>query len=117
MKFVIEDYAALKAALGEMVRELETCGEVCFNGKLVAMELLSNVLQHGGGKAYFSYAIDDAALTITVRGENGFRPPEKSELADTMSESGRGLYLIDAIADKRSYSERDGICVVLRLQR
>lgn len=118
MKFVIGDYAAAKAALGAMCRELEGLGEnFSFDGKLVAMELLSNVLQHGGGKAVFSYSFDGTALTINVRGENGFKPPEESALADTMAESGRGLFLVDAIADGRKYSERDGISVVLRFKR
>ena len=118
MKYVIESYAAAKEALGAMCAELARLGETfSFEGELVAMELLSNVLQHGGGRAYFSYTIDGAALTIRVRGENGFKPPEESTLADTMSESGRGLYLVDALSEGRSYSERDGISVTLRYKK
>lgn len=112
MNYVIEDYAELKAALRAMCAELD--GEsLRFNGKLVAMELVSNVLQHGGGKAYFSYTYAEGELRMSVRGENGFRPPVRSKLADTSAESGRGLFLVDTIVDKREYDPQCGVSVVL----
>ena len=114
MNFVIDNFDALKTALGAMCAELDGLSEnFKFNGKLVAMELVSNVLQHGGGRAYFSYTLSQEGLRISVQGEHLFRPPERSTLADVDAESGRGLYLVDSIVDRREYNAREGIVVVL----
>lgn len=120
MYFEIEDYNALKSALQNMCIQFSCENvpeETLFNSKLVAMELLSNVLQHGGGRAYFRAEISDGRITLSVRSTNDFRPPEQSNCSDTMAERGRGLFLVDAICEDREYNEKDGICVHIKIHR
>lgn len=120
MYFEIGDYNALKDALYEMCSALsreQLPAETVFNSKLVANELLSNVLQHGAGKAVFRVRREGNELLICVRGEENYRPPETSSCASVDEESGRGLYLVDAYSDRRDYTEREGIRVFLRIRQ
>lgn len=116
--FMIDDFNTLRAALQEMCRRL-LCEQVpeerVFDSKLVANELLSNVLQHGGGRAHLTASKENGEIRITVKEESGYRPPEQSTLADVYSERGRGLYLVDAYCCRREYDEQKGICVYIKL--
>lgn len=119
MDFEIDDYNALRAALQEMClafAEQKCPEETVFNSKLVANELLSNVLQHGGGRARFRAERAGNEIKISVQSENPYRPPEKSACADTFAECGRGLFLVDFYCERRSYDERDGITVYLKIK-
>ena len=118
MKFVIEDYNALKRALHEMCAGFaaeDVPEQELFDCKLVADELLSNVLQHGGGKAYFCAAKEGDVIRISVRGAQDFRPPEKSACSGVDAECGRGLFLVDAVCESRDYTDGEGIRVVIRI--
>ncbi len=116
MYFEIDDYNALRSALQQMCRafEKELSEETVFNSRLVATELLSNVLQHGGGRAKFRVERAGGEIRISVQCENAYRPPEKSVNADLLSERGRGLFIVDAYCERRTYSEKDGITVFLK---
>jgi len=119
MYFEIDDYGALKAALQNMCVKfsLENVPEeTLFDSKLVATELLSNVLQHGGGRAYFRAELDGGSVVLSVRSTRDFRPPEKSSCSEATAERGRGLFLVDAICEDREYNERDGIRVHIKIQ-
>lgn len=119
MDFEIADYNALHAALDKMCGALlraEMSEETVFNSKLVAAELLSNVLQHGGGRATFRVEREGDEIRLCVKGENGYRPPEKSACADVLSESGRGLYLVDCFCERRDYTAQEGIRVFLKIR-
>ncbi len=117
MYFEIGDYNALREALKELCVELErdaVPSDAVFASRLVANELLSNVLQHGGGRAYFSAVLRKEEIVLSVRGENGFCPPETSCCSAVEKENGRGLFLVDAYCFCRHYSEEEGIRVVIR---
>ncbi len=118
MYFEIDGYNALKQALHRMCEAFIAAhvpeGAV-FDSKVVANELLTNALHHGGGRAYFTVERSGNEIRIAVRSENEFRPPERSVCSGEDAERGRGLYLVDALASRRIYSEKDGICVILRI--
>lgn len=119
MYFEIDDFQMLREALHEFEKRLSSehiLEDTIFLGKLVADELLSNVLQHGGGRAYFTASLEKDELVLSVRSDIAFRPPEKSTLADEFAESGRGLYLVDCLCSRREYSETEGIKVFLKLE-
>lgn len=120
MYFEIDDYNALKHALQRLCAGLEECSvpeETVFDSKLVANELLSNVLQHGGGKAYFYAELKENEITLSVKSACRFRPPEISSCADVDSECGRGLFLVDRLSSARDYSEERGICVIIKIEK
>ena len=119
MKVVVENFSALKCAVERMCTEFAgTMPEgAVFNSKLVASELLANVLEHGSGKAEFSYAREGGEIRIRVHEEHGVRPPDTSVCAPVDAESGRGLFLVDSLSIRRSFSEQEGVCVVIRINQ
>lgn len=119
MTFSIGDFNALRCALHEMCRRFSAefiPEDALFKVRLVADELLSNVLQHGGGRATLRAERVGDEIRLFVRGENEYRPPEESAPADVFSERGRGLFLVDSFCEKREYSEADGVCVLIRIE-
>lgn len=118
MEFEIVDYNAMRDALHTMCEEMQRCSipeQGIFDCKLVACELLSNVLQHGGGKAYLHAELKGGVAFLHVRAEREWRPPDESECSSVESERGRGLFLVDAVCESRSYSPEQGICVTVRV--
>lgn len=115
MRFEIDNFLALREALSKICGEIAAQGVPdgrVFDCKVVVDELVSNVLQHGGGRAYLSVCLAEY-IEIRVRGEQAFRPPKQSVCSAVDEERGRGLYLVDALSFRRSYSEEDGIVVLL----
>lgn len=120
MRFEACCYEDLRASLRTVCDDLLGKGvaeNTVFDSRLVIFELVSNIFQHGGGKAFVTVEADSRAIGISVRGERAFRPPEKSECSPVDAERGRGLFLVDAVASGRSYSEEKGVCVTLPLEK
>ncbi len=114
---VIENYDGMKREVAEMCSFLQDIPEsILFNVKLIAYELLSNVFQHGGGRAFFSYVKKGGELRMSVKSENKFCPPEKSTCAATDAECGRGLFLVDTLSLRREYSDGEGISVIIAIK-
>ena len=120
MYFEIDDYNALAAALHEMcvdfLRE-EVPEESVFESKLVACELVSNALRHGGGRAFFRASLEEDVIRLNVQGAVAYRPPERCECSEVDAETGRGLYLVESFCESRDYDEREGIRVVIRIRK
>lgn len=109
----IADHAALKEGIARMCSALEEMGvpvDAVFSSKVVAHELLTNALEYGGGEARFSFRLSGNSIRISVRAKYGFEPPKKIARADLYAECGRGLYLVDALSERREYSEEEGVC-------
>ena len=114
----VDDFRALKAALDRMcagVQRHAVPETAVFDCKLVASELLSNALRYGGGHAAFAAEKQGGEVVIRVRCANNFRPPDRAECSAVDAECGRGLFLVDALSASRTYSEEDGICVIVRI--
>ena len=119
MKFEIDDFCALKDALQRMCDALlavQVPPDLVFDSKVVASELIANVLQHGSGRAIFTVERQDDAVVLHVRGGGTFCPPETSVCPDVTAERGRGLFLVDALCSERCFSDEEGVGVVLRLK-
>ncbi len=119
MDFEIDSYSALKEALRRMCAALsedDVPDGIIFESKVVANELLVNALRYGGGRAYFNMRREGSAIRIAVRGECAFCPPERAAMADADAEHGRGLFLVDALSARRTYSESEGTIVILTIQ-
>ena len=118
MDFEIDNFSALKEALRRMCAELsegDVPDGVVFESKVVANELLVNALQYGGGRAYFNVRREEGTIRIAVRGERAFCPPERAVCSDADAERGRGLFLVDALSARRTYSESEGTIVILTI--
>lgn len=118
MVFEIENYATLKTAVEEFCAFLyaENIPEECiFNSKLVAYELLGNILKHADSKAQFCGKIEKEMVEIKVLSAKSFIPPEKTICAEVLSEHGRGLFLIDELCLERTHI-KNGICVRIKIK-
>ena len=110
----VESQAAALDAVSAMCRALGDLPEgVVFNARLVACELLTNAIKYGGGSALFSYSYSQKRVRIAVRSAAPFDPPQASLAPDPAAESGRGLFLVDTLAECREYSDEEGIIVTI----
>ncbi len=119
MEFEIDDFNALKRALGSMAAELfaeEVDRDAVFDSKLAASELVSNALRHGGGRAKLTVQRRGSEIEIRVRDARNSPLPPTSACPDPASEGGRGLFLVDSVAVRRSYSEEEGVIVVVQIR-
>lgn len=119
MEFEINSLAAMKQSIARLSAMLGAEGaseDLLFHSRLAVSELIVNALRYGGGKAYVRAERGEKELRISVRGEVKFRPPDRTECPPEESERGRGLYLVDALCDRREYSEKDGVRIVFFLK-
>jgi anti-sigma regulatory factor (Ser/Thr protein kinase) len=104
----IDSIDNLREVLNNMVNFIETCTvneDRIFNSRLIACELITNVLVHSkcAAKLQVSYYTDK--IEIIVESEDYFNAEEKNEIPDATSYSGRGLFLVNTLCD---YINRDG---------
>ena len=119
MQFEIKDVESMQVALAEVCRFLDECRvsqERIFDSRLVASELLGNVLRHAGGMAWLMGEIKDGFVELRVRSERAFVPPTKSVCSPVHSEHGRGLYLVDSVCAERSLGEDGAIIVRIEIE-
>ncbi|MGW9191615.1 ATP-binding protein [Streptomyces rubiginosohelvolus] len=76
--------------------------------ELLLTELATNAFQHGEGDVTVTWRLDTEYLTILVRDGSTTRPALRT--ADSASERGRGLCLVEALADRWGVSD-DGTTV------
>ena len=118
MNWQVSNFHTMRAALRKMCLALEqdaVAENSVFDCKLIASELLCNALRYGGGSAAFAAEKREGEVVIRVRSANNYRPPERACCSSVEDERGRGLFLVDALSAERTYSEKDGICVVIRI--
>ena len=120
MYFEIFDYNTLKSALHNLcrgLREFNVPQDAVCDSKLVADELVSNALQHGGGKAYLTVEVTEDLISLRVKGAYAFSPPDETMMVKVDAERGRGLYIIDALVETRESSFDGGTFVTIRFER
>ena len=118
MVFEIENYVALRCAVEELCKFLSSenvPSERVFDSRLVAYELLGNVLKHSGGSARLQGELVNGYVELKIASEIPFIPPDKSSCADVYAEHGRGIYLVDRICEERTLTEDGGIFVRIRI--
>ena len=119
MDFQVNDVQSLQLAVEKLCTFLERQGvssECIFDSRLVAKELLGNVLRHGDGNAELYYTLEDGHIHIVVRSKAAFTPPKQSVCADVYAEHGRGLFLVDSVCVERITTEDGGIAVRIKIR-
>lgn len=114
LHFEIKDVQSMKSALTEFCRFLtdnRVSTERVFDSKLIVDELVSNVLRHADGVAWFTGLLMDGFVVVRVRSNTVYFPPMQSVCSSVYSEHGRGLYLVDSICSER-FMDEDGTIVV-----
>lgn len=99
--FEIDDIKEMNAELWRFIEYLEGSGvdaDSVFDSRLVSCELITNVLRHCGGSALFSGILSDGEITITVCSSSPTGKISVPDLPEVFAESGRGLYIVNAIS-------------------
>ncbi len=120
MQFDIKDYADFKIAVDTFCSFLSNHSvseEKVFDSKLIVHELIGNVLQHSGGSAFLRVEIEDGSIHIAVRAEKVFQPPEKGARPSTNAERGRGIFLVDELSERRTFTKNGEILVRIQCDK
>ncbi len=118
MKFEIKDYQTMQKSIADFCRFLTDFGlsaETIFDCRLVANELIGNVLRHARGNADLQGCIEDGFVVLTVRSSSKFIPPKISSCSDVYAEHGRGLFLVDSVCAERISMENGDILVRIKI--
>ena len=118
MIFEIENYAALKRAMDEFCAFLHAenvHSESVFDCRLVAYELLGNVLKHSAGSVKLRGELRDGFVELKILATTVFQPPKESVCAEVYSEHGRGLYLVDRLCAERETLDAGALVVIIRI--
>jgi two-component sensor histidine kinase len=79
----------------------------CEDAALVVSELVGNALRHGqptrGGRVLVGWQFDDEGLRLEVTDGGGGRP-EMQDRRNPWSQSGRGLAIVAALAERWGYA-------------
>ncbi len=119
MRVEIQEYPQLKRALEELTAFLsahEVAEAQVFDSRLVAHELIGNVLEHAGGVAQLGVEVNGGYIHIAVRTENSYRPKGKATCPSGMQERGRGLYLVEQLTVEQEYTD-EGVFVRIAVKK
>lgn len=111
VEFRVDDLKAMNtklAAFSDFLRSQQIADEDVFFCRLVSCELISNVIRHGGESAGFRGELMPDKITITVTAQSQKDLPLCPEKPDVFAESGRGLYIINAVSSGGIERGEDG---------
>lgn len=102
IKFKVDNLINMNTALkdfSDFLKSENVAEDDVFDSRLVGCELITNVIRHCGETACFSGDISGGDIRICVSSESSSGVLIKPSLPDVFAESGRGLYIINAISD------------------
>ena len=115
----VKNYDTMQEALETLCSLLRASGassDCIFDCKLVACELLGNVLRHADGNAKLEGNIKDGFLELKIITKTVFPITENNVCAEVMSEHGRGLFLVREVCKQRIFNEIDGVKVCIEIK-
>ncbi len=116
--FEVRDYETLQKSIVDFCRFLSDFGvssEKIFDCRLVADELLGNVLRHTHGVARMHVAMEEGFVLLTICASAPSTPPKTSVCSDVYAEHGRGLYLVDSVCAERIVKENGDVLVRIKM--
>lgn len=81
-------------AFSDFLLDAGVCDDDIFASKLVTCELITNVIRHGGDTAFFTGALENGEIVITVSADSMRKADFAAQMPDVFAESGRGLYIV-----------------------
>ncbi len=117
IKFEVDGIEDMNGGLKRFVEYLQTAevdDDAVFYSRLVSCELITNVLRHCKGSALFSGEISDAGVTVTVCASSPNGRIAVPALPDVLAESGRGLYIVNAVSDGNVFISGGDVTVVIK---
>ncbi len=95
----MEAMSAQLKAFSRILRESGINEDDVFSCRLVACELLSNVILHGGETASFESELKPDVIEMTVTADCQQDVQAYHSLPDPMDEHGRGLYIVGVVSE------------------
>ncbi len=95
----MEAMSAQLRAFSRILRESGINEDDVFSCRLVACELLSNVILHGGETASFESELKPDVIEMTVTADCQQDVQAYHSLPDPMDEHGRGLYIVGVVSE------------------
>lgn len=117
ISFKVDDLRQMNGFLKEFLDYLESenVSEDCvFDSRLVSCELISNVLKHCGESAYFCGTLTGEEVVIDVHGDSPIGVLPRPALPPVFSESGRGLYIVNAVSDGNVHINGNKVTVIIK---
>ena len=111
VNFKVDNLKNMKSELNafcELLRGSGATDDDVFAGKLIACELITNVIRHGGDEAEFTGSVTGDKIVITVSAESLKGIDFKRPVPDVFAESGRGLYIIRSLCYGEIECGKDG---------
>ena len=115
MTYEIINYETLRKAVDELCDFLfaqNVCADSVFDSKLVAYEMLGNVLKHADGNAKLHFGVTPEFVELKIITAEIFFPVKKENCSDVYAEGGRGIYLVDRIAER--FLMDDGLLIRIK---
>lgn len=118
IKFKIDDIRDMNGQLkrfSDYLESLEINAEAVFDSRVISCELITNVLRHCGGEALFSGNVCEKGIVISVCSSNSSGDIKVPNLPCALAESGRGLYIVNALSGGNVKIEGGSVTVTVKL--
>ncbi len=116
IEFVVNGIDQMNGELNafvELLRKAEVDEDAVFYSRLVSCELITNVLRHCSGAAEFYSELSESGVKITVCASSPQGVIAVPALPDVLAESGRGLYIVNAVSDGNVFIDGGNVTVVI----
>ena len=110
----LKDMNSLLKRFSDYLESENVDADCVFDSRLVSCELISNVLKHCGESAHFSGSLVGNEVVITVHGEKETGTIPAPTLPDALAESGRGLYIINALSGGNVKVHGNKVTVIIK---
>ncbi|MGN0807738.1 MAG: ATP-binding protein [Candidatus Coproplasma sp.] len=117
IEFVVCEIDEMNGKLNRFVKYLKSADvddDAVFYSRLVACELITNVLRHCSGVAQFSAYLADSGVKITVCASSPSGEIAIPTLPDVLAESGRGLYIVNAVSGGNVTIDGGDVTVIIK---
>ena len=104
---VPESAAASRRFIADICNAAELGENICATAALLTSELVTNAIRYGGSRAVLEAMSPGGLLRVSVRDDNPALPVVGLHPSLT-AESGRGLQLVNALADDWGVEDVDG---------
>ena len=120
MPLQIGTFEQLHSALGDLATFLKENGagdEGIFKAKLAVSELVTNAIRYTeSGNAEVEWRVKGSLCELKITSLPPYAPPKDCRCADVMSESGRGLYLVNSLSETCTVSASGTLTVTVKIK-
>ncbi|MGN1104246.1 MAG: hypothetical protein ACI4QI_05155 [Candidatus Coproplasma sp.] len=117
IEFEVCEIDEMNGELNKFVKYLQSAkvdDDAVFYSRLVSCELITNVLRHCSGSAEFCAELSDSGVKITVCASKPNGVIAIPALPDVLEESGRGLYIVNAVSGGNVFINGGNVTVIIK---